>query len=194
MGNFLYGGKKPASIKYNGVAVQVLKYNGVVVWQAMDSYVITGKLIGKGTKYNWNCNCSNCKSDCQDCDCSNSGNDYEYSLQLTFSGVSRFPIKYVSKSGATVSIEKTAVSGSGNTYTYTSKTFNSSHPSMTGRNCSESFDMNSGIEELKSIYPAAGLSPYSSIDSINITAQNNGVSDCVSDCVSESNNCNDCNS
>lgn len=48
MGNFLYGGKKPASIKYNGVAVQVLKYNGVVVWQAMDSYVITGKLIGEG--------------------------------------------------------------------------------------------------------------------------------------------------
>ena len=27
MGNFLYGGKKPASIKYNGIAVQVLKYN-----------------------------------------------------------------------------------------------------------------------------------------------------------------------
>lgn len=190
MGNFLYGGKKPASIKYNGVSVQVLKYNGVVVWQAMDSYVITGKLIGKGTRHSWDCNCSNCKSNCQDCDCSNSGNDYEYSLQLTFSGVSRFPIKYISKSGATVSIEKTAVSGSGNTYTYTSETFNSSHPSMTGRNCSESFDMNSGIEELKSIYPAAGLSSYSSIASINITAQNNGVSDCVS----EADNCNDCNS
>lgn len=184
MGNFLYGGKKPASIKYNGVSVQVLKYNGVVVWQAMDSYVITGKLIGKGTKHSWDCNCEidDCHSEQNcNCNCSNSGDDYEYSLQLTFSGVSRFPIKYVSKSGATVSIEKTAVSGSGNTYTYTSETFNSSHPSMTGSDCSESFDMNSGIEELKSIYPASGLSSYSSIASINITAQNNGVSDCVTE-------------
>ena len=57
MGNFLYGGKKPASIKYNGVAVQVVKYNGVVVWQAMDSYVITGKLIGEGVRHSWDCNC-----------------------------------------------------------------------------------------------------------------------------------------
>ena len=184
MGNFLYGGKKPASIKYNGVAVQVLKYNGVVVWQAMDSYVITGKLIGKGTRHSWDCNCSDCRSGYSDCDCSGSGDDYEYSLQLTFSGVSRFPIKYVSKSGATVSIEKSAVSGSGSTYTYTSGTFNVNQPSMAGENCSKSFDVNSGIEELKSIYPASGLSSYSSIASINITAQNNGVSDCVS----ESNN------
>ncbi|MGN8831181.1 hypothetical protein ACTQV0_12805 [Selenomonas montiformis] len=192
MGNFLYGGKKPASIKYNGASVQVLKYNGVVVWQAMDSYVITGKLIGKGTRHSWDCNCetNDCHSEQNcNCNCSNSGDDYEYSLQLTFSGVSRFPIKYVSKSGATVSIEKSAVSGSGSTYTYTSGTFNVNQPSMTGKNCSESFDMNSGIEELKSIYPASGLSSYSSIASINITAQNNGVSDCVS----ESNNCQDCN-
>lgn len=181
MENFLYGGKKPASIKYNGVAVQVVKYNGVVVWQAMDSYVITGKLIGEGVRHSWDCDCEtdDCHSEQNcDCNCSNSEDDYKYSLQLTFSGVSRFPIKYVSKSGATVSIEKSAVSGSGSTYTYTSGTFNVNQPSMTG-NCSESFDMDSGIEELKSIYPASGLSSYSSIASINITAQNNGVSECV---------------
>lgn len=33
MGNFLYGGKRPTSITYQGKDVQTLKYNGVVVWQ-----------------------------------------------------------------------------------------------------------------------------------------------------------------
>lgn len=33
MGNFLYGGKRPTSITYQGKDVQTLKYNGVVVWK-----------------------------------------------------------------------------------------------------------------------------------------------------------------
>lgn len=33
MGNFLYGGKRPTSITYQGKDVQTLKYNGVTVWQ-----------------------------------------------------------------------------------------------------------------------------------------------------------------
>ena len=33
MGNFLYGGKRPTNITYQGKDVQTLKYNGVVVWQ-----------------------------------------------------------------------------------------------------------------------------------------------------------------
>lgn len=32
MGNFLYGGKRPTSITYQGKQVQTVKYNGVVVW------------------------------------------------------------------------------------------------------------------------------------------------------------------
>lgn len=33
MGNFLYGGKRPTSIIYQGKDVQILKYNGVTVWE-----------------------------------------------------------------------------------------------------------------------------------------------------------------
>lgn len=33
MGNFLYGGKRPTSITYQGKDVQTLKYNGVTVWE-----------------------------------------------------------------------------------------------------------------------------------------------------------------
>lgn len=33
MGNFLYGGKRPTSITYQGKDVQTLKYTGVTVWE-----------------------------------------------------------------------------------------------------------------------------------------------------------------
>lgn len=33
MGNFLYGGKRPTNITYQGKDVQILKYNGVTVWK-----------------------------------------------------------------------------------------------------------------------------------------------------------------
>ena len=33
MGNFLYGGKRPTNITYQGKDVQTLKYNGVTVWE-----------------------------------------------------------------------------------------------------------------------------------------------------------------
>lgn len=33
MGNFLYGGKRPTNITYQGKDVQILKYNGVTVWE-----------------------------------------------------------------------------------------------------------------------------------------------------------------
>lgn len=179
MGNFLYGGKRPAAIKYNGAAVQTLKYNGVVVWQAMDSYTITGKLIGEGLRHTWDCDCPNCPSNCSNCDCQGDAVDYSYQLQLTFSGVNRFPIKYTSKSGAIVSLEKSAVSGSGTTYTYTSATFDNTQPNYGQDNCTnESFSTNEGIEEVKSIYPASGVNSYSSIASINITNQDKGVFDC----------------
>lgn len=35
MGNFLYGGKRPTSIIYQGKDVQILKYNGVTVWSKL---------------------------------------------------------------------------------------------------------------------------------------------------------------
>jgi hypothetical protein len=35
MGNFLYGGKRPTSITYQGKDVQTLKYNGVTVWEKL---------------------------------------------------------------------------------------------------------------------------------------------------------------
>lgn len=39
MGNFLYGGKRPTSITYQGKDVQTLKYNGVVVWENVPTNV-----------------------------------------------------------------------------------------------------------------------------------------------------------
>lgn len=39
MGNFLYGGKRPTSITYQGKDVQTLKFNGVTVWENVPTNV-----------------------------------------------------------------------------------------------------------------------------------------------------------
>ena len=170
MGNFLYGGKRPTRIIYQGKEVQTLKFNGVVVWQRGDVYTITGTVLGKGIDNTWY-NCTS-GSHSQECDCDCTETDWQYRLQLTFTGVTRFPIKYVSKSGATVSLEKTAVSGSGTTYTYTSAYLND------GFTSGESYNASTGVNVVKSIYPASGVSGYSSISSINIGAKNEGTTNC----------------
>lgn len=168
MGNFLYGGKRPTSITYQGKDVQTLKYNGVVVWTRADVYSITGTVYGN----DFGGQCKDCWDMSHDCQCE-SYNDYQYKIKLTFSGVTRFPIKYVSKSGATVSLEKTAVTGSRNTYTYESKYIDDG-----GNAQDESFNSTTAINTVKSLYPASGVNGYSTISSININTKDEAYSNC----------------
>lgn len=49
MGNFLYGGKRPTSITYQGKDVQTLKYNGVVVWSRLVAQAKTFVADNTGT-------------------------------------------------------------------------------------------------------------------------------------------------
>ena len=172
MGNLIYGGKRPNVIKCNGTAVRTVKYNNAVAWQAMDSYKITGTVFGSGNRTT----ISECFEDCSpgqsencNCDCDHDETDYTYKIQLTFAGVHRFPIKYVSKSGATVTINQSQVSGSGTTFTYTSNYLQNGYTD-------ESYNANEGINTVKSLYPSSGVSGYSSIASIGIGTKDEGVS------------------
>ena len=178
MGNFLYGGKRPTNITYQGKDVQTVKYNGIIVWARADVYSITGTVYGN----NFGEECQNCWDMSHDCQCE-SYDDYQYKIKLTFSGVTRFPIKYVSKSGATVSLEKTAVTGSGNTYTYESKYIDDG-----GNAQNESFNSTTAINTVKSLYPASGVNGYSTISSININTKDEAYSDCgggTTDCTTD---------
>lgn len=174
MGNLIYGGKRPNAIKCNGTAVRTVKYNNAVVWQAMDSYKITGTVFGSGDRTIIDCSGPDCgPSDNCNCDCRYDETDYTYKIQLTFADVHRFPIKYVSKSGATVTINQSQVSGSGTTFTYTSDY-------LQNGSTDENYNANEGINTVKSLYPSSGVSGYSSIASISINAKDEGVSQCTS--------------
>lgn len=153
---------------YNGKEVQTVKMDGVVVWTRTNVYSITGTVYGN----NFGEQCKDCWDMSHDCQCE-SYNDYQYKIKLTFSGVTRFPIKYVSKSGATVSLEKTAVTGSGSTYTYESKYIDDG-----GNAQDESFNSTTAINTVKSLYPASGVNGYSTISSININTKDEAYSDC----------------
>lgn len=172
MQNFIYGSGKPSKIIYNGQAVQKVVYGNTTVWTADDSYVITGTLYGQGVNGYVDVECVNCPSSTEYD--RQYYTDYSYKLSLTFSGVTKFPIKYISKSGATVSLEKSSVSGSGTTYTYNYNTYLNNDSGTSD----ESFDVNEGIKALKSIYPASGVDGYSSISSINISTKDEGVTNC----------------
>lgn len=164
MGSFLYDGKRPTSITYQGEQVQTLQYNGVTVWTRAYVYSITGTVYGN----DFGGQCKDCYDMSHDCDCE-AYIDYQYKIKLTFSGVTNFPIKYVSKSGATVSLEKTAVTGSGNTYTYESEYIDDGGDAQ-----SESFNSTTAINTVKSLYPASGVDGYSTISSININTEDLG--------------------
>lgn len=181
MGNLVYGGKRPNVIKYNGATVRTVKYNNVVVWQAIDTYGISGTVFGKGWRTIDDCGQNNCGGGSRDCNCNcrDVYDDYTYKIQLTFTGVYRFPVKYVSKSGATVTINQNQMSGSGTTWTYTSGY-------LQNGSTNEGYSTNEGINTVKSLYPASGVSGYSSIASINIGAKDESIGECTVD----NHNCN----
>lgn len=176
MGALKYVNAVPKDVRYYGAAVNVVKFDGVVVWQRLETYGITCTITGQGYETITDCNCSgggNCNCgqsdncDCsRDCNCESTTNRYDYTLAMTFTGVRKFPIKYVSKSGAAVTIEQSAVKGSGTTYTY-SRTIGTSDASFSNANA---------LEAVKSVYPASGISGYSQIGSITVSYKNNGVS------------------
>ena len=176
MGALKYVNAVPKDVRYIGAAVNVLKYNGVVVWQRMDTYGITCVITGTGNVSYYDCNCGrdecSAPSDCTDCrtdcDCEHQDHDYDYVISITFTGVRRFPIKYVAKAGNTVSIEKSAVVGSGTTYTYKGSA------NVEG---ATSFSNASALEAVKSFYPVSGVSGWRSIGSISASYKNNGVSE-----------------
>lgn len=188
----------PKDIQLNGTAVKEVWFDGKKVWPVIQNYVITGTIFGKGKRATENCGGGN--RQCQDgsgslsinCQCDNcqrEHDDYTYKIQLTFAGVDKLPIKYVSKSGATVIINQSELTGSGTTYTYTSDY-------LQNDKTDESFGEDEGINTVKSLYPESGVPGYSVISSINIEVKDEGVGqssdipkDC--DCSSDCSNCGD---
>lgn len=158
--SFILSGNTPKSFQFNGAAVKEIWYGGKKIWPTfiMDEYVITGTLT---TKEFWEpvgggeSNCVNWSG--RDCDCQGEGYELAayYKLELVFSApIKHFPIKYISRSGATVIIEinKFKYDEEKGTYTHDFGTLKS-------------------LEELQSVYPVAGVDEYSSIKSCNITEQ-----------------------
>lgn len=141
-----------------------------VLTQSIDIYGITGTITG--SYLNKTINCEDCDCDCMspdqcNCmsDCTTNIADYRYQIKLTFTGVTKFPIQYTSKSGAVVQIAKSQVSGSGTTYTYTSGYVDENNSSV-----NESFD----ISKINSLFPSSGVSGWSTITSINVGSSNAG--------------------
>lgn len=196
MGNFLYVGKRPLYIKYGNSQVKKLVFNGVVVWTAADQYAITCVITGQGyrteTEYNCdcvdNCNCLSFQCDC-DCNCYSQcdvSNSYGYNATLTFNGVTQLPIKYIAKSGATVTIQASALQKSGSAYIY-----NGHATSISG---ATDYSRQTALDNLKDYIPQRGIDGYSDIVSLSFTDKNNGVATTKNtvDCTHNCGNCDNC--
>ena len=156
--SFILSGNTPKSFQFNGAAVKEIWYGGKKIWPTfiMDEYVITGTLTTKefGEPIG-DCNGNGTSTwSGRDCDCQGEGYELAayYKLELVFSApIKHFPIKYISRSGATVIIEINKFKYDEEKRTYT-----------------HDFGTLKSLEELQSVYPAAGVDEYSSIKSCNI--------------------------
>lgn len=162
---------EPELVKYENREVEGIRFNGAVIWEKITPYDIECSLEGEGAEDRYNCNCSESRggwSDNCDCDCNCESVEYSYyyTLTLTFRNVHKLPIRYISASGASVTLEQTALTGGGTTYTYTSS------PERIG---GESFRNADALEAVKSLYPFAGVSGYSRISSVRTTYKDNGM-------------------
>lgn len=178
---------EPKDIQLNGTAVKEVWFDGKKVWPIfaviIDEYTVTGTLI---TKDYWYTTIEECSGECyqdphgsmsdRNCDCYGR-EGYElatcYRLELTFSGkIDHLPIKYISKSGATVIIETNKLKHDKDKNTYTHE-----------------FDTMDTLEEIQSIYPDTGVTDYSIIKSCDITEQKYEAPELDCDCGEE--NCED---
>lgn len=177
--SFILSGNTPKSFQLNGAAVKEIWYGGKKIWPTfiMDEYVITGTLttrelwesVGGGETTlpgGWSG---------RDCDCQGEGYELAtyYRLELTFSGnINHLPIKYISKTGATVIIEANKLKHDKDKNIYT-----------------HDFDTKDTLEEIQSIYPDTGVTDYSIIKSCDITEQEYEPPESNCDC---GENCEDC--
>ena len=140
-----------------------------------DEYDITGTLLTGEDWYNTG-NCGNCNNlSGRDCDCQGEGYELRtcYELSLTFGGIIKnLPIKYISKSGATVIIEllKLKYDKTKNTYTH-------------------DFGTMWTLDEVKAVYPKANIVGENLIRSCKIVERKQETpKDC--DCNCNESNCN----
>lgn len=190
--SLFFSGSEPKTIQLNGTAVKEVWFDGKKIWPivvtVIDEYTITGTLTTGlyWEKENADSDCEavdQCYGNCQNAsmliDCAGEG--YEsfvgYKLELIFSApIKHFPIKYISKSGATIIIEINKFKYDKEKGTYT-----------------HDFGVLKDIEQVQSIYPAEGVKDYSVFKSCNITNVNEVPEDCSEpDCqCSEEINCPD---
>lgn len=142
---------------------------------AMDEYVITGTLLTTKTWHAVDVGETNLPGGWsgRDCDCQGEGYELEtcYELELVFSGAIKYPpIKYISKTGATVIIDPNKLKRDAAKGTYT-----------------HNFGTMWSLDEIQSVYPRTGVTGYSTIKSCDITERTEEPASDCGNCNGESN-------
>lgn len=165
--SFYYNNELIREVYYNNQKVNEVYYNNELVFP--DWYNITGTLVTDKHTITSNCEHSedcDCHSNCNNCnyDCTSSEEKIIYHFTIKFGGqINFFPIKYISKSGALVTIAKDKLKIENELYTYT-------------------FADTTNIDDVKSVYPASGVTAYCIVKSINITESTTNTSEEITDC------------
>ena len=178
--SFYYNNELIREVYYNNQKVNEVYYNNELVFP--DWYNITGTLVTDKHTIISNCehsddnNCD-CHSDIINCNCHYDCTSLEetiiYHFTIKFGGqINFFPVKYISKSGALVTIAKDKLKIENGLYTYT-------------------FADITNINDVKSVYPASGVTAYCIVKSINITESATNTSEETTECDCNcSSNCN----
>ena len=167
--SFYYNNELIREVYYNNQKVNEVYYNNELVFP--DWYNITGTLVTDKHTIISNCEHSDDNCDCHsdyncDChhDCTSSEETIVYHFTIKFGGqINFFPVKYISKSGALVTIAKDKLKIENGLYTYT-------------------FADITNINDVKSVYPASGVTAYCIVKSINITESTTNTSEETAEC------------
>lgn len=165
--SFYHNDKLIREVYYNNRKVNEIYYKNKLVFP--DWYNITGTLVTDKHTIISNCeysdDCSNHSENCgHHYDCTSSEETTLYHFTIKFGGqINFFPVKYISKSGALVTIAKDKLKIENGLYTYT-------------------FADITNIDDVKSVYPASGVTAYCIVKSINITESTTNTSEEITDC------------